>query len=258
MRKLGLIAATAVASISVAGVAQAIDVSTVNQGVSVKVTGKKGTKAKPAGVALNVTTTTSAKDSSKNGTYATTLAVIRFDKNLKFNNSKFPTCDLQTVATSPEDCPKGSLVGTGKATAIVGAQQIKANPTIQAFNGPDGTLQLKLIKAAGEVDSSGVLTGTLKSDTGKYGKKLNVPIPPKLQNQLGLYVTLTSFNTKISSKKYKGVSYATSSGCTGGKYKFGGDFSFIDGPYNPQTDGTYPSSKLTKTGPLKVTSTANC
>jgi hypothetical protein len=224
LRKLGLIAATLAASVGVAGVAGAVD---VNQSIKIKTTGKKGTKAKPTVLKLSVTTFTSAKDPAVDGTYATKKAVIHFDKNLKFNNRKFPVCSLQTVASAPENCPAGSKVGSGYAKATIGAQQIKANPTIEAYNAAGGKINLKLIKAANEVDSSGVLVGTLKSDTGKYGSKLDVPIPPKLQNQLGLSITLTEFNTVISTKKYKGLGYVTSVGCKT-SYKFGGDFTFSD------------------------------
>ncbi len=235
MRKLGLIAATAVASVSVVGIAQAVDVT---QGLTVKTTGKKGTKAKPSGLKLNVTTSTSAKDESLNGEYATKSAVIHFDKNIKFNNSKFPSCSLAVVASKPENCPAGSLVGKGEASAVAGpGQEVKVNPTIEAYNSAGGKLHLKLIAKPGEFDSQGVLTGTLKSDKGKYGKKLVVPIPAKLQNNLGLFITLTRFNTVISNKKFKGVNYAESVGCTGGKYSFSGDFVFSD-----NTKATAPAS----------------
>lgn len=226
MRKFGLIAATVVASLSVVGIAQAID---VNQGLEVKTTGKKGTKAKPTGIKLSVTTTTGAKDPSLDGEYATKSAVIHFDKNLKFNNKKFPNCSLATVASKPDTCPKGSLVGSGSASATAGPNgEVKVSPSIEAYNDSGNKLHLKLIAKPGEFDSQGILTGTLKPDTGKYGSKLVVPIPAKLQNNLGLFITLTRFNTVISSKQYKGVSYATSVGCTGSSYKFSGDFVFSD------------------------------
>lgn len=229
MRKLGLIAATAVATLGVTSFAQAID---VNQGLSVGIKGGKGTKAKPRNLVLSVTTTTDAVDMSKNGTFATTSAVIHFDKNLKFNQSKFPTCDIKLVATKPEKCPKGSLVGAGLAKATVGPDQIKVNPSIKAYNAKGNKINLSLIAKKGEVDSSGILTGTLKKDSGAYGFKLDVPIPKKLQNQFGLPITLTKFNTTINRNtvtvKGKKYAYVNSVGCSGGKYKFGGDFRYSD------------------------------
>lgn len=227
MRKSALIAATAAASFSVAAVAHAID---VNQGLDIKTTGVKGTATKLSPLKLDVTTSTNAKDPSKDGTFATKRAVIFFDKNLKFNNRKFPTCTLATVASKPERCPAGSKVGAGFARATVGPGQLKVNPTVVAYNAANNKINLKLVKKAGEVDSSGVLVGTLKSATGIYGSKLDVPIPAKLQNQLGLAITLTKFNTVISNKKIKGFAYANSRGCnSNGKYNFKGTFTYSDG-----------------------------
>ena len=225
MRKIGIPVAMVVASLGVAGIAQAVD---VNQGLVVKTTGKKGTKAKPSGIQLSVTTTTSGKDPKLDGSYATKSAVIHFDKHLKFYSKSFKTCDFTTVSTDAASCPKGSKVGKGSANATVGPPQAKVTPSIEAYNAAGGKLNLKLIKVPGQLDSSGVLTGTLKPDTGKYGSKLVVPIPAKLQNQLGLFITLTKFATVISKQKAKGHYYVESSGCTGGKYSFGGDFVFSD------------------------------
>ncbi len=227
MRRIGITVAVVATSLSVAGIAQAVDVT---QGLTTKTTGKKGTKKRPSGLKLSVVTTTNAKDPAQDGQYATKSAVIHFDKNLKFYPKNFPTCSLSVAASDASKCPKGSLVGTGGASAIVGAVQIKANPTIQAFNATGGKLILKLTKAANEVDSSGILTGTLKKDSGsKYGMKLVVPIPPQLQNQLGLDVTLTRFETNIKkSAKKKGHYYVESIGCSGKSYKFGGDFVYSD------------------------------
>ena len=231
MRKLGLIAATVAASVGITQFAQAIE---VNQGLSVGTKGGKGTKKKPRVLKFSVTTSTNAVDMEKDGTYSTKSAVIHFDKNLRFNPTKFPTCALKIVATKPEKCPKGSLVGTGLAKATVGEGQIKVNPSIKAYNDKGGKLNLALIAKPGEVDSSGILVGKLKKDSGKdYGQKLDVPIPAKLQEQLGLKITLTKFTTVISNKtvkvKGKKYGYVESIGCPkGGRYKFGGDFKYSD------------------------------
>ena len=138
------------------------------------------------------------------------------------------------MATKPEKCAKGSQVGAGFAKATVGEGQIKVNPTIKAYNDKNNKINLALIAKPGEVDSSGILVGTLKKDKGSYGFKLDVPIPAKLQEQLGLKITLTKFNTTINRKtvtvKGKKYAYVNSVGCPkGGKYKFGGDFKYSDG-----------------------------
>lgn len=227
MRKIGIPVAMVIASLSVVGVAQAIDVT---QGLDIKTVGTKGTKTKPKGIKLTTVTSTTAKDGTSDGTYATKSAVIHFDKNLKFNPKSFPVCTESVAVKAPATCPKGSQVGVGAASATVGPQHILAHPTIKAFNAVGGKLILVLTKAANEVDSGGVLTGTLKKDTGKFGSKLDVQIPQSLQTPVpGLFTTLNKFTVVIKSQKSKGKYYVSSTGCTGGKYNFGGDFAFSDG-----------------------------
>lgn len=228
-KKLTAIAVTTIAAVGVAvPVALAVD---VNQTIDVKAP-KKGSKKKPKNGALNVDIRVNAKDITQNGTFGTTKAVIRLDKNMKFNNKVFPTCDQNTVLTNEKACPKASKVATGFTNAVAGPNSaVKVNPTVTAYNGPNNQFILKLNKTpADPVDATGIIVGTLKKDTGKYGFKLDVPIPAKYQEQLGLKVTLTRFVTNISAAKFKGVSYVQSIGCPkGGKYNFAGDFTFTDG-----------------------------
>lgn len=236
MRKLGLIAATAVASISVVGVAQAID---VNQSLTVKTTGLKGTATKPRPIKLDVTTGTTAKDASKDGTYGTKSVVVYFDKNLRFNAAKFPTCSKVTVAKAPQNCRTGSKVGSGSARAVAGpGGGTKANPDIEAYNGlktdlkvseRSGALGVVHLKLTNEPVANATLTGTLRRATGKYGYKLVVPIPQAVREPVNnFFVTINYFNTVISSKTYNGNAYAASTGCTGGRYAFKGVFVLTD------------------------------
>ncbi len=236
MRKVALLTAVTAVSFGAVQVAHAVD---VNQGLSIKVTGSKGTKAKPKNVKLNVVTTTNAKDPALDGTYGTTKAVIHFDKNLKFNaldkRLKWPSCSEAVVNATPNEsgCPKGSKVsidkGSGaKAQGGTGATAIKANPAIRAYNGGGGKLILKLVSPPGEFDATGTIVAKLSKDTGKYGYKLTVPIPEKYYNQFGIKITLQRFATVVSAT-YKKTGYVQSIGCTGRKYNFGGDFTFTDG-----------------------------
>ncbi len=236
MRKVALLTAVTAMSFGAVQVAQAVD---VNQGLSIKVTGIKGTKAKPKNVKLTVVTTTNAKDPALDGTYGTTKAVIHFDKNLKFNaldkKLKWPTCTEAVVNATPNEsgCAKGSKVSinTGsaaKAQGGTGATAIKANPAIRAYNGPKNTLILKLVSPAGEFDATGTIVATIASDTGKFGKKLIVPIPKKYYDQFGIKISLLRFSTVVSAT-YKKIPYVASVGCTSKKYQFAGDFTFTDG-----------------------------
>lgn len=248
MRKVALLAALCAAAFGFVSVAMAA--VTADQTLKITVKGKKGTKAKPSAISLNVLTGTKGSGSTPNGTFGTKKAVIHFDKNIKFNNKKFPTCTADVVAKDATKCPAGSKVGTGSADAQINPEPgLKANPSIVAYNGPNGQFFLKLIKGASDaVDSSGVIPAKLGTDSGKYGSKLTVSIPAIFYYQLGLPITLTRFLTNVKAT-FKGTSYVTSVGCTGGKYNFGGDFTFVQ-----VAKGTNAET----TNVAKVTTTAKC
>lgn len=234
-KKIAAVAAAAVAAAGIAvPIAQAIE---VDQTIAVTKAPKKGSKKKPKGAGISVDIRVNAKDRSLDGTFGTKNAVVKFDKNLRFNNKKFPVCKTATVEADPAKCPKGSQVGKGVANAVAGqGGAVKVNPTITAWNAGSGKLVLRLAKSPGDpVDATGTIVGTLKKSSGKYGQQLVVPIPAKYQEQLGLKVTLTKFQVTITSAKYKGKNYVESIGCTGGKYNFAGIFTFTDNTDNTVT-----------------------
>ena len=63
-------------------------------------------------------------------------------------------------------------------------------PTITAYNGPRSAVGQKLFLLVKEptFNVNAVLDGTLKPDTGKYGRKLDVLIPANLQNVAGIII----------------------------------------------------------------------
>jgi len=252
MRKVALLTALCAMVFGVAGVAYAT--VTATQGLKVVTKGKKGTKAKPRAITLSVTTTTKGSGATPDGTFGTKQAVIHFDKHLKFNNRKFPTCSADIVAKDATQCPAGSKVGSGSADAQINPEPgLKANPTIEAYNGPGGRLFLKLIRGPQDViDSSGVIPAKLRSDSGRYGSKLVVSIPAIFYYQLGLPITLQRFLTNVKGTVKvagKSVPYIVSNGCTGGRYKFGGDFTYV------QVDKT---TKAETTNKVSVKTTSKC
>lgn len=225
MRKLMIPLAVA----AVAGLA-AVPAFAVNadQGLQVSVTKTKaGTKTRPKGVKLKVTTTTAPKDSTP---FATTSATIFFDKNLQFYGKNFKSCSRAQVQADETRCPTGSKVGVGTAegTALGATEHLK----ITAFNGPKGNkLELHVVGSQPlAIDS--VIEGTIKPASGKFGHKLVVPIPQGLQQPApNVYATLTQFITSVGSTtvKAKGKPYVGLIGCTKGKLQFRGDFTYTDG-----------------------------
>src|SRR5262249_19141974 len=158
-----------IASLCVAvGMASAVD---PEQGISIKLKPTKaGTTKKPAKETLTVETTT--KPGPNDGAFATQLAVIHFAKGLVFGGATFPSCTGAQVQQDYTQCPKGSQVGSGKATGVALGQT--ENLTVTAFNGPKGKAIELYVQGSAPLQIQNNIEGTLKKDTGKYGYKLNV------------------------------------------------------------------------------------
>lgn len=225
MRKLLLAAVAAlVAALAVAGVASAIGGT---QGLKVTATNKKaGTKQKPKSLGKFVVTTTTTP-AATDPPFATSLAVIYFDKNVVFGGSKFKSCSTSDPKTIDTTC-KSAKVGSGSSTGVALGQT--ENLTVTAYNGPKGNAIYLHVAGSTPLQIDSVIVGALKNATGAYGKKLNVPIPSNLQQPLtGVFATLTSFSTSVGGTS-KGTPYVGLKGCPSTKkLKFKGVFTYTDG-----------------------------
>jgi hypothetical protein len=233
MRKVALICAAAiVGALGATAVASAIQGT---QTVTVAVQNNRaGTAAKPRSVG-RITVVTGTTIVPGEPPWAATGATIHFDRNLVFNSRGFPTCSQTQVQQDDSRCPRGSRVGTGAAqstlfsgTAVSG----QPAPTVTAYNGPRGPLgpRLFLLVVNQSPAVRAVMVGTLKPDTGRFGRKLDIPaIPPVLQNGgfPGLTISLTRFQTSVGGT-FRGTPYVALRGCTGGKLNFRGNFRFRD------------------------------
>jgi hypothetical protein len=222
MRKVALVCVAAVVGVlGITAVASAIQGT---QTVSVKLQNNRaGTKAKPRSVSrLTVQTNTTPVPGEP--PFATRRAVIHFDKNVVFGNAKFANCAQSVVQSNATRCPSGSRIGSGSAIAQLSTGS-QVRPTITAYNGPRGKLFLLVKEPTFNVNA--VLVGTLKTDTGKYARKLDVAIPQNLQNVAGIVITLTQFTTRVGGTA-KGTPYVGLRGCSGGKLSFKGDFFYTD------------------------------
>jgi hypothetical protein len=222
MRKVALVCVAAVVgALGITAVAFAINGT---QTISVKTTtNRAGTKSKPRSVG-RITVVTGTTPAVTDAPFATRRAVIHFDKNLVFGNSKFATCKQSVVQSNPTRCPSGSRIGSGSAVARLSTGS-QVTPKIRAFNGAGGKLFLLVTEPTFNVNA--VIVGTLKSDSGKYGRKLDVAIPQNLQNVAGIIITLTQFTTRVGGTA-KGTPYVGLKGCSGGKLSYKGDFFYTD------------------------------
>jgi hypothetical protein len=225
MRKYVLAAVAALcAALAIAGVASAIQGT---QGLKVTATNKKaGTKEKPKSMGKFVVTTITTPVAGE-PPFATSLAVISFDKNIVFGGSKFKECKDTTGTTIDTTC-KAAKVGSGSSTGVALGQT--ENLTVTAYNGPKGNSIYLHVRGTAPLDINSVIVGTLKNATGAYGKKLNVPIPANLQQPLaGVFATLTSFSTSVGGTA-KNTPFIGLKGCPKDKkLKFKGVFTYTDG-----------------------------
>jgi len=223
MKKVAIAATSALAlAVGITGVSQAVN---ADQAIDIKVSpAKKGTKKKPKNVKLFVETITTPKDSTA---FGVTQATIWFDKNLTFNGKAFKNCANAQVRDDETKCAKGSKVGSGSAKGVA-LGQIE-NLTVTAWNGPGGNkIELHVVGTAPlQIDE--VIEGTLQGGTGKYGKKLVVPIPDKLIHVApGVTATLTDFQTTVKGTGKKKKPYVGLTGCTAKTLNFAGDFTYTD------------------------------
>ena len=231
MRKVALlVTAVAVACFGVVGVSSAIN---GKAGLKISVSPSKvGTKTKPANAKLftDITTAPAADDQP----FATKATVVHLDKNFVFKGKNAKSCSNSQVLSDQTKCPSGSKLGAGKATGSALGQT--ENLTVTAFNGPGGNkLELHVVGSSPLVIDS-VIEGVLVSDSGLYGKKLTVQIPENLQQPLtGVFATLTSFITKVGGTK-SGTPFVGLKGCSGGKLKFKGVFTFTDNTSQTASD----------------------
>jgi hypothetical protein len=230
MRKLviAVIACTALVTASVVYAQQA----TKTQTLTVKVKpAKAGSKKKPRGITLDVTTLLNTSDGSKAS--PATRTVVFFAKGIKFNNTKFPTCDQTALEQNgPSGCPKGSQVGKG--SAIVDARPVIAQP-IQGqtlgFNAKGKSILLYTVTTV-PISTSTTLVGKLKKASGKYGFKLDVTIPPlpTLPGQPNATIQKFQLTTKATIKKgKKKYNYVEGPTTCKKSWPFSGTFSYEDG-----------------------------
>jgi hypothetical protein len=159
---------------------------------------------------------------------------VYFAKGIKNNAKYFPFCNKTEIdgqATIPAKCAKAK-VGTGTASALAGspgspsANSVKEDLNVIAMNGPKGkTLYLVLNSQPGApvAIQNRVVPGTVVKSSGAFGFLVRFDIPADLQEQLGLTVSLTDFNVKVSGtprklkvgKVFKKIAYLQVTSCKG-------------------------------------------
>jgi hypothetical protein len=236
MRKVALFfTALVVGALSIAAVAFAIQ---GRQSVAVDLQ-----NARAGSGAGNMTVTLGTSIVSGESPWAATRAVVHFDRNLVFSPRGFATCSIGQIRRDDSQCPSASKIGSGTAQATMfSGRKRTANvtPTITAYNGSSSASHMKiyLLVVERRFNVRDVMVGTMRADSGRYGRKLDVTIPKKLQDG-GLpnfKISITTFRTSVGGTR-GGHSYVSLKGCSG-KLRFKGDVSFTDGSTKSGTSTT--------------------
>lgn len=204
---------------------------------------KSGTARKPKPASIEVTISSPTPEPATTDTVS-----VKFSKGVTFNNRAFPTCSLATInaTRSLSRCPRGSIVGRGKARAIgfLSGTQVPEDLSVTAVNSPGNTLQL-FVQGSSPLVIAAPITGRLVKGSGRYGYKLNVTIPDELQEVIPgtAWAPLVYFNVKVKATttvrrggRSTKVPYVATTSCPKGGWPFEADFTFdqaapfIDGP----------------------------
>jgi hypothetical protein len=195
LKKLAIIGMAITAMLAMAAVAMAQVAPPVIQWTASASPAKAGTKKKPKNTKLKTAFNVNA-DAKK------TLSGINYyiPKEIKLSGKGFKKCSADTINTSGEGaCPKGSQVGAGTSTALLGPSQAPLNFNVKVFANGANEIALSL---TGSVPIA--FKAPIKKASGKYGQKIEVQIPASVQQpNPGLFSYVTNVTTTIGGAKVK-------------------------------------------------------
>jgi len=240
MRRLVAVVSAAVALLTIAAVAFAQTQQQVNQYTvkgTVAPSKKPGSKKKPVPFGVTFSYTVSEQHGwrpSPVKTYAIDFYGVR-----AVNGKYFPKCTAKQIngnqqGTSDSVCPKGSKVGTGKITAVVGPP---ADPTVKSFtcsltldvyNSGTGKGALWIHRGSSDqcpVDTHQAIPTKYVAGSPGGSTALKFTVPPELLHNTGLDISTTAVTSQIkkltkhvkSKGKTRTVGYYESVACKGSK-----------------------------------------
>jgi hypothetical protein len=235
LRKLVLIGLTVTAVFAIAAVAiaqYALPTMTVETAIT---PAKGGTKKKPKNALVHTVFRVNADSNS-------TLKRIEYaiPSKIKLDGTGFKTCSVQTIAAKGESaCPKGSRVGTGAATALLGPQKSPLNFSVNVYAAGKKSLTLYLVTSLFTLP----IPATITADN-----KVVFDIPDRVQQPVpGLYSYVTSVTADLGKqpgikasvktgkgKKRKTRYFASLRGCSGKKHTLGVTAFLADNPNPPK------------------------
>jgi hypothetical protein len=205
MRKLAILLGAGAVFFALAALAFASVTPTVSYTSPLKQKGK-AKKGKPAN--LTYTGILDIKNSDGTQPASAPTTKIYFAKQIVNNAKHFPSCkvsDIDGKTSIPSKCKK-AFVGKGTAASQAGTPgtpaAINENLAVTAYNGNKGKQILLVLNASSPVAiQNRVIPGTIGKGAKGFGYSVTFKVPPDLQSQLGLQISLTHFNVVFSSSK---------------------------------------------------------
>lgn len=174
---IGAAAAAAVAS----SAAPVVRASSARDGLS------DGSPQHPQGVKL--TTALSWAGQSPASASTVTAIDLWFPTGSRYNGASYPSCSYARLnAEGPVSCPKGSIIGSGSATAF--ADTVVTRPRITVVNGGASRVYLYTVlnnPARVQVPMIGRVTRT----RGRFAYHLTATIPDRLRVVAGVPIKFT-------------------------------------------------------------------
>ena len=226
MRKTLIAALAALTALALAAVAIA---QTQSASLSTTVSPKDaGTKKKPANTKL------SFKVVNNNPNATLSKLEILLPSTLKVSGKGFPTCS-QSKVENGQKCPKGSQVGTGTASAVLGVNNPPGKARspltfkITAYVGGPKAINFKLV--SNELPDLVVVSpGRLSNNN----KKLTITVPEAAQSPDGgnTYAGLQDIVSTLGAR-YKGKKLISAVGCKGNQHLLNTKLFFRDNGADP-------------------------
>jgi hypothetical protein len=136
-----------------------------------------------------------------------TRALLKFTYGARLMGKFFPSCSADMIRNH-QVCPKGSVIGTGKALGMVGGPENPAleNIDVTLYNGPKGKSITFRIQGKQPAVIDVPFDAPLKTFSGgTYNYQVDVVVPDILQRIAGLPISLDYFNVKVgATRKVKG------------------------------------------------------
>ena len=175
-----------------------------------------GTKRKPQGVTLTVTTHWETPEGLPRPVVQ--RALVLFPKGSVYNGGKYPKCSKAALAREGLGaCPTRSIMGKGSADAW--ADTVLVHPKITVVNGGRNRVYLyTVLTQPARVQAP--VDGILRKRTGKWAYELELLVPTVLQRVAGIPIQLRDFTVTAGRKRGRTDWLATTSCPANGRWPF--------------------------------------